>query len=75
MSNPLLRGRNLSIIMIVNPTLRGFFRIEKPYQSGFLAVNTLGNADHPDTDVTTDLDEEAQPELVHAALGDARTCR
>ncbi len=66
---PLLRGRNLSIVMVVNPTLRGFFRIEKPYQSGFLAVNTLGSPDHPDTDVTRDLDEERSRELVHAALG------
>ena len=66
---PLLRGRNLSIIMVVNPTLRGFFRIEKPYQSGFLAVNTLGNPDAPDTDVTKDLDQERSRELVHAALG------
>lgn len=68
---PLLRGRNLSIIMVVNPTLRGFFRIEKPYQSGFLAVNTLGDPDHPDTDVTRGLDERRSRELVHAALGTA----
>ena len=67
--NPLLRGRNLSIIMVVNPTLRGFFRIEKPYQSGFLAVNTLGSPDDPDTDVTRDLTEERSRALVHAALG------
>ena len=66
---PLLRGRNLSIIMVVNPTLRGFFRIEKPYQSGFLAVNTLGSPDHPDTDVTKDLNEERSRALVEAALG------
>jgi 2-polyprenyl-6-methoxyphenol hydroxylase-like FAD-dependent oxidoreductase len=68
---PLLRGRNLSIIMVVNPTLRGFFRIEKPYQSGFLAVNTLGNPDHPDTDVTRGLNEQRSRELVQAALGTA----
>jgi hypothetical protein len=66
---PLLRGRNLSIIMVVNSTLRGFFRIEKPYQSGFLAVNTLGNLEQPDTDVTKDLTEERSRELVQAALG------
>ena len=66
---PLLRGRNLSIILIVHPTLRGFFRIEKPYQTGFLAVNTLGSAEHPDTDVTTGLDEKRCLELVHTALG------
>jgi 2-polyprenyl-6-methoxyphenol hydroxylase-like FAD-dependent oxidoreductase len=66
---PLLRGRNLSIIMVVNPTLRGFFRIEKPYQSGFLAVNTLGSPDNPDADVTKDLNEERSRALVEAALG------
>jgi 2-polyprenyl-6-methoxyphenol hydroxylase-like FAD-dependent oxidoreductase len=66
---PLLRGRNLSIIMVVNPKLRGFFRIEKPYESGFLAVNTLGSPDHPDTDVTKDLTEERSRELVQTALG------
>ena len=66
---PLLRGRNLSIIMVVNSTLRGFFRIEKPYHSGFLAVNTLGDLDRPDTDVTKDLTEERSRDLVHAALG------
>ena len=69
--NPLLRGRNLSIILIVHPDLRGFFRIEKPFKSGFLAVNTLGDANHPQTDVTTGLDEKRCLELVHMALGDA----
>lgn len=67
--SPLLRGRNLSIIMVVNPTLRGFFRIEKPYQSGFLAVNTLGDLENPDTDVTKGLDNARSRELVEAALG------
>jgi len=67
---PLLRGRNLSIILIVHPELRGFFRIEKPFLSGFLAVNTLGDADHPITDVTTGLDEKRCLELMHTALGD-----
>src|SRR5438132_874514 len=28
---PLLRGRNLSVIYVNNATLRGFFRIEKPF--------------------------------------------
>src|SRR4029077_19533831 len=66
---PLLRGRNLRIIMVVNPTLRGFFRIEKPYQSGFLAVNTLGDPDHPVTDVSTGLTNARCLELVRVALG------
>jgi len=30
----LLRGRNLSVIYVLNPVLRGFFRFEKPFHSG-----------------------------------------
>jgi 2-polyprenyl-6-methoxyphenol hydroxylase-like FAD-dependent oxidoreductase len=66
---PLMRGRNLSVIMVVNPTLRGFFRIEKPYESGFLAVHTIGDPAHPDTNVSDGLTNERCLEYVHAALG------
>jgi hypothetical protein len=66
---PLLRGRNLSVIMVVNPTLRGFFRIEKPYESGFLAVHTIGDPTHPETNVSRGLTEERCLEYVHAGLG------
>jgi hypothetical protein len=66
---PLLRGRNLSVIYVNNPTLRGFFRIEKPFDRGFLAINALGNPAHPITDVATGLTEERARELVQIALG------
>ena len=66
---PLLRGRNLSVIYVNNPTLRGFFRFEKPFDSGFLAVNALGEPGSPITDVATGLTEERARELVHVALG------
>jgi len=66
---PLMRGRNLSVIMVVNPTLRGFFRIEKPYESGFLAVHTIGDPAHPETDVSKGLTDARCLEYVHAALG------
>ena len=66
---PLMRGRNLSVIMVVNPTLRGFFRIEKPYESGFLAVHTIGDPAHPETNVSNGLTEERCLEYVHAGLG------
>ena len=36
---PLLRERNLSVVMVMNDVFAGFFRIEKPYQSGFLVVH------------------------------------
>jgi 2-polyprenyl-6-methoxyphenol hydroxylase-like FAD-dependent oxidoreductase len=67
---PLLRGRNLSVIYVSNPTLRGFFRFEKPFDSGFLAVNALGDPKNPITDVATGLTEEKCLEWIHVALGD-----
>jgi len=65
----LLRGRNLSVIYVTNPELRGFFRFEKPYHTGFLAINALGDPSHPNTDVSTGLTEERSLELVRTALG------
>jgi len=65
----LLRGRNLSVIYVLNPVLRGFFRFEKPFHSGFLAVNAVGDPSHPITDVSSGLTGERCLELVHAALG------
>ncbi|OJX70223.1 MAG: monooxygenase [Micrococcales bacterium 73-13] len=66
---PLLRGRSLGVVMVVNDTLQGFFRIEKPYQSGFLAVHGLGDPAAPNSDVWTGLTEERCIELVRAGLG------
>ena len=66
---PLLRGRNLSVIYVSNPVLRGFFRFEKPFDRGFLAVNATGDPAAPITDVSTGLTESRALELVRAALG------
>jgi hypothetical protein len=66
---PLLRGRNLSVIYVLNPVLRGFFRFEKPFNSGFLAINSVGDPAHPVTDVSTGLTEARCLELVRAGLG------
>ena len=66
----LLRGRSLSVMYVVNPVLNGFFRIEKPFTSGFLAVHWLGDAKSPVTDVSRDLTEEKCYALLRAALGD-----
>ena len=65
----LLRGRNLSVIYVNHPSLRGFFRIEKPFDSGFLAVNAIGDPANPITDVATGLTEERCQEWVRLALG------
>jgi 2-polyprenyl-6-methoxyphenol hydroxylase-like FAD-dependent oxidoreductase len=66
---PLLNERNLSVVMVVNPVLQGFFRIEKPYKSGFLAVHGLGDPQHPNSDLWTGLDDERCVDLVRAGLG------
>jgi 2-polyprenyl-6-methoxyphenol hydroxylase-like FAD-dependent oxidoreductase len=66
---PLLRGRNLSVIYVNHPALRGFIRVEKPFDRGFLAVNALGDPARPETDVATGLTSERCIELVRLALG------
>jgi len=66
---PLLRGRNLSVIYVSNSRLTGFFRIEKPFDSGFLAVNSVGPPDSPNTDVWTGLSDERCQELMRESLG------
>jgi 2-polyprenyl-6-methoxyphenol hydroxylase-like FAD-dependent oxidoreductase len=67
---PLLGGRNLSVIYITNPVLRGFFRLEKPFDRGFLVVNAVGDPAHPITDVSAGLTDEKCVEYVRAAIGD-----
>jgi len=66
---PLLRGRNLSVIYVYNHALTGFFRIEKPFDSGFLAVNSVGPPEHPNMDVWEGLNDERCQELMRASLG------
>ncbi len=69
---PFLVGRNLSIIYINNPTLTGFFRLEKGSQRGFLVVSTVGDpvAD-PEraANAAVDISEARLVELVRAAAG------
>jgi len=73
---PLMRGRNLSVILVRNQTLRGFIRIEKPYRTGFLVVNTVGDPARPNEDVWAELGDEKSDknnerclEYLRAALG------
>ena len=66
---PLLRGRNLSVIYVYNSELTGFFRIEKPFDTGFLAVNSVGPPDRPVTDVWEGLSDQRCQELIRASLG------
>jgi 2-polyprenyl-6-methoxyphenol hydroxylase-like FAD-dependent oxidoreductase len=66
---PLLRGRNLSVVYITNPTLRGFFRLEKPFDRGFLVVNAVGDPERPITDVSGGLTDEKCVEYIRRAIG------
>ena len=65
---PLMRGRNLSVILVRNPAFRGFFRIERPFQSGFMIVHTLGDPEAPVADAWQ-LSEPECRELLRIGLG------
>jgi 2-polyprenyl-6-methoxyphenol hydroxylase-like FAD-dependent oxidoreductase len=67
---PLLVGKNLSVIYVKNPTLSGFFRLDKAGNSGFLAVNTVGDTARPEAaNPAADISEPRLIELVRAAAG------
>ena len=68
---PQLLGKPLSVIYISNPTMGGFFRVDKDCQAGFLVVNTIGDpATNPDVaDAAKDTSEGRLIELVRAAAG------
>ncbi len=42
-----LRGRNLGVIYVNNPQVRGFFRLEKSGLGGFFVVFTAGDIHSP----------------------------
>jgi 2-polyprenyl-6-methoxyphenol hydroxylase-like FAD-dependent oxidoreductase len=66
-----LGGRNLGVIYVTNPTLRGFFRLERTGLGGFLCVFTVGDINEPGARfVADDITEERALELVRAAVGD-----
>ena len=66
-----LGGRQWAVVYVNNRRLRGFFRFEKPFDRAFLVVNTLGEPEHPVTDVSTGLTPDVMHELIASALGSA----
>ena len=65
-----LRGRNLGVIYVFNPDLRGFFRLVRTGDSGFLAVMTLGDMSKPGAlNVAEGITTERCVEFVHSAVG------
>ncbi|HEX6997434.1 MAG TPA: FAD-dependent monooxygenase [Gammaproteobacteria bacterium] len=68
---PYLQGRNSGVFYVHNPTLRGFFRLNRAAQRGFLAINCVGEDVTRDeaVNVSQDMSEERALELLRAAIG------
>ncbi len=70
--SPWLGGKAWSIVYVNNPTLGGFFRMNRAAQEGFLGVNTVGD---PAIDpvaacnASADVSERRLIELVRAGVG------
>ena len=66
-----LRGRNLGVIYVTNPQVRGFFRLEKTGLGGFLVVFTVGDIHEPGARFVADtITDEIATDLVRIAVGD-----
>ena len=76
---PLLRGRNQGVNYVTNPVLRGFFRLDRSGNAGFLVVNLVGDTSRPEivaaypwapwANVAEGIAEERALELLRAAIG------
>ncbi len=70
--SPQLGGKPLSVVYVNNPTLGGFFRMEKDCQNGFLVVNTVGDPRKDRkaaADAAADISEKRLIEFVRAGAG------
>jgi 2-polyprenyl-6-methoxyphenol hydroxylase-like FAD-dependent oxidoreductase len=66
-----LRGRNLGVIYVTNPKVRGFFRLEKTGLGGFLVVFTVGDIKEPGARFVADsVTDEMAVQLVRDSVGD-----
>lgn len=66
-----LEGKLWAVVYVNHPELRGFFRFEKPFDSGFLVVNTLGDPTRPNVDVGTGLSPASALQMLRTAIGSA----
>jgi 2-polyprenyl-6-methoxyphenol hydroxylase-like FAD-dependent oxidoreductase len=68
---PQMGGKPLSVVYINNPEFGGFFRLAKDCQSGFLAVNTMGDpeSDPDPSNAARDTSESRLTELVRVGAG------
>jgi 2-polyprenyl-6-methoxyphenol hydroxylase-like FAD-dependent oxidoreductase len=77
--SPLLEGRDQGVNYVTNPVLRGFFRLDRSGNRGFLVVNLVGDTARPEivaaypdapwADAADTIDEQRALELVRAAIG------
>jgi 2-polyprenyl-6-methoxyphenol hydroxylase-like FAD-dependent oxidoreductase len=76
---PLLEGRFQGVNYVTNPVLRGFFRLDRTGNRGFLVVNLVGDTARPEivaaypdapwANVAENITEERALELLRAAIG------
>lgn len=76
---PLLRGRNQGVQYVTNPLMRGFFRLNRSGNSGFLVVNLVGDTSRPEVvaaypdapwaNIADGITELRALELLRAAIG------
>ena len=76
---PLLEGRDQGVNYVTNPVLRGFFRLDRTGNRGFLVVNLVGDTARPEivaayptapwANVAGMVDERRALELLRAAIG------
>jgi 2-polyprenyl-6-methoxyphenol hydroxylase-like FAD-dependent oxidoreductase len=77
--SPLLDGRYQGVNYVTNPVLRGFFRLDRTGNRGFLVVNLVGDTSRPEiiaaypsapwANVAETIDARRALELVRAAIG------
>ena len=66
-----LRGRNLGVIYVNNKHVRGFFRLEKTGQGGFLVIFTVGDINEPGArNAAEGVNAEKAAQWVRDAVGD-----
>src|SRR5580698_9519038 len=76
---PLLAGRNQGVHYVTNPVLRGFFRLDRSGNGGFLVVNLVGDTARPKivaaypeapwANVAEGMTKDRAIELLRAAIG------
>jgi 2-polyprenyl-6-methoxyphenol hydroxylase-like FAD-dependent oxidoreductase len=76
---PLLKDRNQGVHYVTNPLMRGFFRLDRSGNAGFLVVNLVGDTSRPEVmaafpsapwaNVAEGITEQRALELLRAAIG------